>query len=81
MRRDPCQSHFGERHPCTRRIGAGHWRDSEVGNSQSLVNEMTRSAWVCDGSCQNTIVIGGQIEIIHCPCQIEIRVRVETLDE
>src|SRR6187455_2756857 len=34
-----------------------------------------------EGFGQNTIVIGCQIEIIHCPRQIEIGVRIEALDE
>jgi hypothetical protein len=75
---------FGERHPCARRIerlddGARLGsRKQPVAGERDDAEPRGRAM---EGLGQNTIVIGCQIEIIHCPRQIEIGVRIEALDE
>ena len=58
-------------------------RLSEVGNSQSLVNEITQnrervSAKAC-GS--DPLMLGREIEIIHRACDVEIGIGVEPVDK
>ncbi len=58
-------------------------RDSEVGNSQSDVNDTTQKtrARAAERIGQHAVIVGGEIEIIHRAGQIEIAVGIEALDE
>ena len=58
-------------------------RDSEVGNSQSLVNEITQNRVGAPRKRvrHHAIIVGGKIEIVHGAGQVEIRIGVEALDE
>ena len=58
-------------------------RESEVGKSQSDVNEMTqkRVAGALERAGEDAAVLGREIEIIHRARDIEIGVGVEALDE
>ena len=58
-------------------------RDSEVGNSQSDVNDTTqkRVSAPLNALATDAVTVGGEIEIIHRAGQVEIRVGVEALDE
>ena len=58
-------------------------RLSRVGYSQSLVNETTqkRVLRALEGVGQHVAVLGGQIEIVDRPRDVEIAVGVEAIDE
>ena len=58
-------------------------RDSGVGNSQSLVKEMTqnRVGVPRKALASDAVIIGGEIEIVHRAGQVEIGIGVEALDE
>ena len=58
-------------------------RDSEVGNSQSEVNDTTqkRVSRALERVGDHAVAVGGEIEIVHRAGQVEIGVGVEALDE
>ena len=75
---------LGERHARAAALSACTIaRESDVGNSQSLVNEITqkRVGVSLNAFGQHAVMIGREVEIIHRAREIEIGIGVEALDE
>ena len=75
---------FGERHPRAAGIERMHDRARFRGRKQPVAGERDDAktrARVAERFRQRAVMIGGEIEVVHRPRQIEVAVGVEALDE
>ena len=75
---------LGERHPRARRVERMHQRARFRGREQPVAGERHHAEAGLDAAKrlrQHAVMVGGDVEIIHRPRQIEIAVGVEALDK